>query len=189
MDNILGLSFVALAALFTVWNAVYLVRYLTYRRIAPTAELTWLPKRPWFFNMCLGIGFFLLTMTLITVFVLKRPPLSIIAQGLMAVFYTVLFPLSFWIRRGFYKNGIWTEQGFVPFKKIRNLSWLEKPEIVLIAKTEGVVGNGYARLRVPGDFYGQARRILAGHIDDRSLSVETSILGLSDPDAPAQERV
>lgn len=189
MDNILGLSFVALSALFTVWNAVYLTRYLAYRRVASSAELTWLPTRPWFFNLCLGIGFFLLSMTFITIFVLRRPPLSIIAQGLMAIFYTVLFPLSFRIRRGLYESGIWTEQGFVPFERIRSLSWLERPEIVLMAKTEGLLGSGYARLRVPGEFYGQARRILARHIDDNKLSVEKSILGLRDPEASAQEQV
>ncbi|HXV64406.1 MAG TPA: hypothetical protein VEK15_27150 [Vicinamibacteria bacterium] len=189
MDNILGLSFVALSALFTVWNGIYLVRYVTYRRIASRAELTWLPKRPWFFNLCLGIGFFLMVMTFITIFVLRRPPLSIIAQGLMAIFYTVLFPLSFRIRRGLYASGIWTEQGFVAFDKIRSLSWLERPEIVLMVKTEPPFGYGYARLRVPGEFYGQARRILARHIDDNTLSVEKSILGLRDSEASAQEQI
>jgi hypothetical protein len=189
MDNILGLSFVALAALFTVWNAVYLRRYLRYRRVRGTSELTWFPPRPWFYNMCLGIGFFMLSLTAVSVF-LARPTLTIVAQGLMALFYTVLFPLSFRIRRGFYGTGILAEQGFVPYGRIRNLSWIEKRQIVLVLEIEGgFLHAGYARLVVPGELFGQARRILAGHVEDRSLSMEKSILGLSDTESSAQEQV
>jgi hypothetical protein len=62
--------------------------------------------------------------------------------------------------------------------------------VVLLVRTErGLTGAGYARLVVPGDLYGQARRILAGHIEDRSLSVGKSILGLSESESPAQEQV
>ena len=53
----------------------------------------------------------------------------------------------------------------------------------------GLAGGGYARLIVPGELYGQARRVLAGHIEDRSLSVGKSILGLSESESPAQEQV
>lgn len=190
MDNALDLSFAALTVLFTIWNAIYLKRLFDYRRIRAKGELTWYPARPWFYGMCLGIGFFLTSLTLVSIFVLSRPLLSVVAQGLMALYYAVLFPLSFRIERGFYATGIWTEAGFVPYGKIRALDWLERPEIVLVLRSDaGPLKPTYTRLRVPGDRYGQARRILASHIDDRSLSVEKSILGLSDADAPAQEQV
>jgi hypothetical protein len=78
----------------------------------------------------------------------------------------------------------------VPYSRVRALNWLEKPDVVLLVRTErGLTGAGYARLVVPGDLYGQARRILAGHIEDRSLSVGKSILGLSESESPAQEQV
>ncbi|MGH9320461.1 MAG: hypothetical protein ACRD21_14755 [Vicinamibacteria bacterium] len=190
MDSMLGLSFVLLAALFAVWNVVYLTRYLTYRRVAPRAELTWLPPKPWFYNLCLGIGFFTVSLTGISLFLLDRPMLTVVSQGLMAVYYTVLFPLSFRIRRGLYATGIWAENGFVPYSRVRALSWIDRPQIVLVVKTEGTLtGSGYARLVVPGELYGQARRILAGHIEDQSLTVAKSILGLNDSESPAQERV
>ncbi|HJS74195.1 MAG TPA: hypothetical protein VJ921_07915, partial [Vicinamibacteria bacterium] len=74
--------------------------------------------------------------------------------------------------------------------RVRALNWIEKPQLVLVVRTEsGLASAGYARLLVPGELYGQARRILAGHIEDRSLSVGKSILGLSESDSPAQEQV
>jgi hypothetical protein len=190
MNHLLTLSFGAFAALFMVWNAVHLTRYLTYRRIAAEAELTWLPPRPWFYNLCLAIGFFMVTLTALSLFLLHRPPLTVAAQMLMALYYIVVFPLSFRIRRGLYLTGIWTERSFVPYARIRSLNWIEKPQVVLLLETDGgLMGGGYARLFVPGELYGQARRILAGHVENRTLSMEKSILGLDDAETPAQERV
>ena len=190
MDDLLGLSFIALAALFAIWNSICLFQYLTYRRLASSAELTWLPAKPWFYNMCLGIGFFMVSLTAISIFLLDRPFLTVVAQALMALYYTVLFPRSFQIRRGLYSGGIWAESGFVPYSRVRALNWIEKPEVVLVVRSEGgLVGAGYARLIVPGELYGQARRIRAGHIEDHSLTVKKSILGLSESESPAQEQV
>lgn len=190
MDNALDIAFAALAALFTVWNASLLFRLLTYRRIASGAELTWYPRKPWFYGMCLGIGLFLVSLTFVSIFVLNRPLLSVVAQALMALYYAVLFPLSFRIQRGLYESGIWTESGFVPYSKVRALSWREHPDLRLVVRSEpGLLTPGYSGLSVPGERYGEARRILASHIADQSLAVEKSILGLNDVDAPAQERV
>jgi hypothetical protein len=108
----------------------------------------------------------------------------------MSLYYTVLFPLSFTIRRGLYSGGIWTEGGFVRYSRVRELNWMEKQEVILVVRTESpVTGTGYSRLAVPGELFGQARRILAGHIEDHSLTVEKSILGLSESESPAQEQV
>jgi len=190
MDDLLGLSFIALAALFAIWNSICLIHYFTYRRVAPSAELTWLPAKPWFYNLCLVIGFFMVSLTAISLFQQDRPSLTIVAQALMSLYYVVLFPLSFQIRRGLYTGGIWAEGGFVPYSKVRALSWIDKPEVVLVMRTEGgFTGAGQARLIVPGELYGQARRILAGHIEDHSLTVDTSILGLSETESSPQEQV
>jgi hypothetical protein len=187
MDDLLGLSFIALAALFAIWNSICLFQYLTYRRLAPSAELTWLPAKPWFYNMCLGIGFFMVSLTAISIFLLDRPFLTVVAQAL-ALYYTVLFPRSAPIRRGLYRRH-WAESGLRPTPDPA-LNWIEKPEVVLVVRSEGgLVGAGYARLIVPGELYGQARRILAGHIEDHSLTVKKSILGLSESESPAQEQV
>jgi hypothetical protein len=190
MDNLLSSSFVALGILFAVWNALTFAQYIRYRQVASEAVLSWELPRPWSYNLCLGIGFFMLVLTLISALVLHRPVHVILAQGLMALFYTVLFPLSFRIRRGFYSSGIWMERRFVPYRRIRWLGWKKGPQIVLALRASGVFrGQRYSFLRVPGDYYGQARRILADSIDAYSLSLETSVLGLEEEAAPTQERV
>ena len=188
MGDSLSLLFSALAVLFAVWNALLITRYVRYRQVARDTVISWQIPRPWYFNLCLGIGFFMVVLTGLSAFVLHRPMLIVFAEGLMAVFYTVVFPLSFRIRRGFYRSGIWTERDFVPYPRIRWLGWKEAPQIVLAMRAQGRFRERYAFLRVPGDYFGQARRILADSIDEHSLSVETSILGL-ETEASTQERV
>ena len=189
MDDALNLTFALLAALFGVWTVLTLVRYARYRKIAGSSILSWPPPRPWYYNLCVGIGFFMVFLTGLSAFVLHRPALVIFAQGLMALFYTVVFPLVFRIRRGFYETGISTERGFVPFESIIWLGWKEAPEIVLALRARGHFGGQrYSFVRVPGDYFGQARRILADSIKARSLSLETSVLGLN-PEAPTQDQV
>ena len=188
MDRLLGFVFAGLTVLFTVWTVSTLARYVRYRRLASSALLSWPSPRPWFFNLCLGIGFFMVVMTGYSAFILDRPPLHTVAQGLMVIFYTVVFPLGYRIRRGFYASGIWAEGGFVPYDTIRWLGWRETPEIVLALRTKRRFGQSYKFLRVPGKAYGAARRILADRIDDASLSPETSVLGLGTATS-TQERV
>lgn len=188
-DGLLGLAFAALTVIFTVWILLLTVKYLRFRSVASGSLLSWESPRPWFFSLCLGIGFFMVIMTFLSGFVLSRPPVHTLAQALMAVFYTVVFPLSFRIRKGFYATGIWAERGFFPYQKIRWLGWKEGQEIVLALRGEDrFLRDGYDFLRVPGDYYGQARRILADRIKDQSLAPKTSVLGL-ESDASAQERV
>src|SRR5262245_16953367 len=135
MDDLLGLSVIAFTVIFAIWNAVSLYKYLSYRRVASSGELTWPPPKPWFYNMCLGMGFFMVSLTVILVF-LHRPLLTVVAQALMALYYTVFFPLSFRFRRGLYSSGIWTEGGFVPYSRVRALNWREGPELILMVTTE-----------------------------------------------------
>jgi hypothetical protein len=171
MDALLGLAFAGLAVFFTVWILSILVRYRRFRSLAKSSILSWESPRPWFFGLCLGIGFFMVVMTF------------------LAIFYTVVFPLSFRIRKGFYATGIWAEHRFLPYREIRWLGWRERPEIVLALRGEDrFLRQSYDILRVPGDYYGQARRILADRIEDQTLAPQTSVLGL-ETDSSAQEQV
>lgn len=188
MNDLLRISFTALAVLFVVWNGLLITRYVRYRQVARDAVLVWESPRPWYFNLCLGIGFFMAILAGLSAFVLRRPMLVVTAQGLMALFYTVVFPLSFRIRRGFYRSGVWAERKFIPYRHIRWLGWKEAPNVVLALRAQGRLHEHYAFLRVPGEYFGQARRILADSIDEHELRLETSVLGL-EPDVSTQERV
>ena len=186
----LGLSFALLAVVFAIWNGATVYQYVRFARLRAGAQLTWLPPRPWFYNLCIGIGFFMLSMTAISAFLLHRSFLSNFSQALMALFYTVVFPLSFRIRRGFYEKGVWSERRFVPFSDVRWVGWKDENDVVLVLRTEPrLFSQAYAYLKVPGDYYGEARRILAERIKDKQLSIETGMLGLADGDVSAQERV
>jgi hypothetical protein len=188
MEQALRVTFAGLAVVFSIWIVVTLLRWSQYRKISGSVVLSWAPRRPWYYSFCLGIGFFMVFLTGLSAFVLHRPPLVVVAQALMAVFYTAVFPLIFKMRIGFYNDGIWSERGFVPYRSIRWLGWKSTPDITLALRAEGRLGQKYAFLKVPGDFYGRARRILAESIEKHNLSLETSVLGL-DSDAPIQERV
>jgi len=189
MDDLLGLAFAGLAVFFSVWSLSILVQYRRFRSLSSSSILSWQTPRPWFFGLCLGIGFFMIVMTFLSGFILHRPALHTVAQGLMAIFYTVVFPMSFRIRKGFYASGIWAEHRFLPYQEIRWLGWRERPEIVLALRAEDrFLRQSYDFLRIPGDYYGQARRILADRIEDQTLAPQTSVLGL-EPEGPAQDQV
>jgi hypothetical protein len=188
MDRTLSITFAALAILFSIWIVISLIKFSQFKKVAKHAVLTWESPRPWYYNLCVGIGFFMVFLTIMSTFALNRPPLVIVAEALMAIFYTLVFPLVFRIRKGFYASGIWAERSFIPYRSIRWLGWKETPQVTLAMKAEGRFGTKYAFLRVPGDYYGQVRRILADRIKQDSLALETSVLGL-DSSAPTEERV
>ena len=182
MDQLMGVIFSGLALIFAVWIVLVLRSYLQFRRVAAASLLAWDSERPWFFGLCLGIGFFMIVLTGVSAFLLKRPAIHVLSQGLMAVFYTVVFPLAFRIRKGFYRTGIWSDRGFVPYQDIRWFGWRDRPDITLALRMEGgLLRPTDAVLRVPGAYYGEARRILADRVKDRSLRVEQTVLGLAEP--------
>ena len=71
-DGLLGLAFAALTVIFTVWILLLTVKYLRFRSVASGSLLSWESPRPWFFSLCLGIGFFMVVMTFLSGFVLSR---------------------------------------------------------------------------------------------------------------------
>jgi len=82
---------------------------------------------------------------------------------MMFLYYAYLLPLSRRIGRGFYQDGIWTDSGFVPYRRIGSISWREEREpVLLLADRE----RGRARrLIVPGELYGAVRRLLRDLVD------------------------
>jgi hypothetical protein len=182
--DLMGIIFAALGLLFGVWIVATLARYFQFRRIAADSLLSWDTGRPWFFGLCLGIGFFMIVLTVVSAVLLNRPAIHVVAQALMAIFYTVVFPLGFRIRKGFYETGIWSDRGFVPYHDIRWIGWRDKPEIMLAMRMEGgLFRPSDTFLRVPGVHYGEARRILADRMKDKTLQIAQSVLGLE----PAEE--
>ena len=137
--------------------------------------LTWPVRRPAHLPFLLVLGFVAAALTVINS-TLNRPFHHVYSQGVMAVYFTVMVPLSAKIQLGFYRDGVWADAGFLPYGKIGRMAFRESPEIVLILVPRG--RSGPFRLPVPSSEYGAVRKILEDKIRARVVNVEKAILGL-----------
>ena len=80
------------------------------------------------------------------------------------------------ILRGFYRDGVWTDTGFIRWGQISAVSWKEehKPVLILISQA----GSIARRLEIPGHLYGQARRVLRDKIKAHDIHMGGSGLDL-----------
>lgn len=155
-----GLGFLAAAA-----RALYLhVRYWRRRR---SALLLWRAPRPAFYRMQVGIASALALLLLYNLF-FRLPPLeTLFGEAMMFLYYAYAVPIIARIERGFYKDGIWSDTGFVKYARIGGIAWREAKEPVLLLAAEG---GGTARsLVVPGQHYGAVRRLLRDLIAQRTI--------------------
>ena len=88
---------------------------------------------------------------------------------MMFVYYGYAFPLSTRIARGFYRDGVWSDGGFMPWGRISAVSWREGAVVtlVLISHFRPVA----KRLEVPGHLYGQARRLLQDKVKAQDIRI------------------
>jgi hypothetical protein len=86
----------------------------------------------------------------------------------MLVYYCYALPLSLRIGRGFYEDGIWADNAFIPYQEIGGISWREdehQVSLVVISRLRNLA----RRLNVPGDKYGAARRLLRDKIGEHAI--------------------
>jgi hypothetical protein len=149
--------------------------YLLFLKVRPTALLTWPMRRPAHFVFMLALGLVAAAVAVLNS-TLDRPFHHVYSQGVMAVYFMVMVPLSARIRVGLYRDGVWTDAGFLPYDKIGRMAFRETPEIVLILVPRG--RPGLYRLPVPSSQYDAVRTILDEKIRERVVNVEKAILGL-----------
>ena len=127
-----------------------------------TAILTWRGTKPRYYGMQLGMGVILGLLLVIDAFYLRRPAPQIFGVAMMFIYYGYAMPLSLRIGRGFYADGIWSENGFVPYWKIGAVAWKEgrDPALVIVSRLRSLA----RRLVVPGVHYAAARRLLRDKI-------------------------
>ena len=107
---------------------------------------------------------------------LQRPVHHVVPQGLMSLYFILMVPLLASIPLGLYRDGIWSEAGFVAWAQIGRLAFRETPEIVLILLPRS--GSSSFRLPVPPGEYGAVRKALEEKARARVLNVDQGILGL-----------
>jgi hypothetical protein len=152
-----------------------LAGYRLFLKVRPTALLTWPVRRPAHFPFLLALGVVAAALAVINS-TMNRPFHHVYSQGVMAVYFTVMVPLSARIQLGLYRDGVWADAGFLPYEKIARMAFREAPEIVLIMVPRG--RSGPFRLPVPSSEYGAVRKILEEKIRARVVNVEKAILGL-----------
>jgi hypothetical protein len=152
-----------------------LAGYRLFLKVRPTALLTWPVRRPAHFPFLLALGAVAAALAVINS-TMNRPFHHVYSQGVMAVYFMVMVPLSARIQLGLYRDGVWADAGFLPYDKIARMAFREAPEIVLVMVPRG--RSGAFRLPVPSSEYGAVRKILEDKIRARVVNPEKAILGL-----------
>ena len=162
LDTVLPAALFVLGVGFLIANLRLLARSLRFWTLRSSALLTWPGRRPSFYGISLAFGVLFGVLVFVKIAVQQRALLDAFGEGMMFIYYAYAFPLSLKIGRGFYRDGIWSDKGFVPYGDIGGLSWREGPELtlVLIHRVRNVVRH----LDVPQQHYGEVRRLLRDRI-------------------------
>ena len=170
---VLGLGFLAA-------NIKVTADLLRYRWRKRFALLTWQNPKPPYYGLNLALGVALGLLIAYKLLVLRRGPDQLFGEAMMFVYYGYAFPLSARIARGFYRDGVWSDSGFLSWAQISGVSWKEEGRVTLILISQ--FRNIARRLEVPGHLYGQARRVLRDRILEHKLHVGGAGLDLGSRD-------
>ena len=134
-----------------------------------SALLIWKNPKPPSYGFALALGVVLGVLVVFKLVVLARPPNQLFGEVMMFVYYGYLFPLSTRIARGFYRDGVWSDSGFMRWGQISAVSWKEERVVtlVLISHFRSIA----RRLEVPGQLYGQARRLLQDKVRAHDIHI------------------
>jgi hypothetical protein len=167
----LGLAFLG------IYFAIQLVRgiagYLRYRRVAPTALVTWPTPRPARLPLLTGLGVLGAVLAVLNASN-GRPVHHVLGLALMAVYFLGMVPLARRIRFGVYRDGVWAHRGFVGWGDVARIAFVEGPPIVLLLNPRR--GGASYKLPVPGEEYGTVRKLLDEKARTGALQLEPVIL-------------
>jgi hypothetical protein len=89
---------------------------------------------------------------------------------MMFLYYGYLLPLSSRITRGIYRDGVWTDSGFMSYGDIGGLTWKEGAAGTLVLASRL---KAFARtLTVPGTRLGEVRRLLREKISEHAIEFD-----------------
>lgn len=174
-DTILSVVLLALGVYFSVLLGRGLAGYAKFRRVRPTALLTWPVPPPPHLPFLLALGLVSAGVTVLNGY-LDRPVHHVLSQAVMALYFILMVPLSLRINLGFYRDGVWADTGFLPYDSIGRMAFREGPEVVLLLVPRG--RSRSVRLPVPLEEYGAARKVLEEKRREGLVHVDEGILGL-----------
>jgi len=174
-ETMLTIVLGALGVYFSVLNGQGLWRYAQFRRVRPTAVLTWPVPRPRSFPLLIALGILSGAVAVLNGY-LHRPFHHVLSQAVMALYFILMVPLSTRIQQGFYRDGVWADAGFLPYADIGRMAFRETPEIVLLLLPRG--GSRPLRLPLPPAEYGAVRKVLEEKTREGVVHPQERILGL-----------
>ena len=144
--------------------AVDLIRYLRRRR---HALLVWPGRRPPYYGLVLFLGvalgvLLIVKLRLLHHDVLPERSLQFFGESMMFVYFACMVPLTRRIGRGFYADGVWAENGFMPYDQIDGMTWREGEQLTLVLISR--IRQMARPLIVPSAYYGAVRRLLRDKI-------------------------
>jgi hypothetical protein len=152
---------------FLVADARAVASHLLYWKRRPGALLLWPASYPPFFSLQLILGATLGLLLAYNLLFRVAPPEELFGEGMMFVYYVYAVPLANRVERGFYRDGVWTDSGYLPYHRIGSISWREEEQpVLLLADRDGARAR---RLIVPGQLYGAVRRLLRDLMSNRSI--------------------
>jgi len=154
---------------FFIANVLVFVDLLRFRVRRRSALLIWQGERPRYYGFSLALGVVLGALFVFKLFVQHRPLNTLLGESMMFVYYGYALPLSTRISRGFYRDGIWSDSGFMRWAQISAVSWKEEGGVtlVLVSRFRQIA----RKLSVPGTLYGQARRLLRDQVKAHAIHI------------------
>ena len=135
---------------FFIANVLIFVDLVRFRIRMRSALLVWQGEKPRFYGFSLALGVMLGLLFVFKLFVQQRPLNTLLGESMMFVYYGYALPLSTRIARGFYKDGIWSDTGFMRWAQISAVSWKEEGSVTLILTCDASASEGPAlRLTLP----------------------------------------
>ncbi len=153
---------------YFVANVRVLVDLARFRRFARRALMTWKSPGPPFHRLSLGSGVALGVLLVVRLAVQRRPPTELFGESMMFLYYGYAIVLERRIRRGLFEAGIWTDRGFMDWGSIEGIAWRERAgqaTLVLLRRNRPLART----LAVPGDAYGEVRRILRDKVSAHDI--------------------
>jgi hypothetical protein len=165
---------------FLVANVKVVAELIRFRLRRSSALLIWHAPKPRYYAFSLFLAG-VLGLLLAAKLIQRRAPDQWFGEAMMLLYYGYAFPLSTRIARGFYRDGVWSDSGFMRWTHISAVAWKEDDGVTLILISR--VKSLARRLPIPGNLYGEARRVLRDRIKADDIHFGGAGLDLGSRDA------
>jgi hypothetical protein len=180
---------IALGVGFLVANVRLFASFFRYRRLRKDALLTWPGPPPPYYGLVLFLGVALGLLIILKVILLyrstdplwhRRWAMDVFGETMMFIYFGYAVPLTRRIARGFYADGVWSEQGFIPYHQIGGIAWRdgEPVTLLLISRFKEMARP----LLVPRPYYSAVRRLLRDKIGAHDIMFAGESLDLGGHD-------